>query len=291
MQTQSLFPTLPVDIEPLICFHDESGSFHCDECFGVGWLLMSPSEMKAAIDRIKKYKEQYKCGSEVHFQKIDSDNREYQVAQHLLRDFISGGIGGRFVCWLVHRRQLDASKTPSEFYQIGYLAYNFYTAKTLKNGINYWYKKKSPQISLHMISDEKARRFSGGDNFGQYVPRAVKQWAKVKDLQVRDVQVLPSDERCSGDDRSLIIQLVDLLIGCAVQLAVSRSRNPYKIKLSRILVELLSQKGKFISQRIPPKTKHDPKLGTVIMWEDGLSQSSPVPQDGLPTADSWGRVE
>lgn len=216
--------------------HDESGNVRTDMFFAAGLVVVPRAAVGPIASKLDEYRRVDDYWGEIHFRKLRNlPGRLYGERTALARRWVQGlpelaELGLRSYVFLVNREAdgFDGKQMPAP----RHLAYNRYTRMGVESALR-WFFSEADNLQLRMISDAKHRviaggdgEFNEGDNFTEYLPRAVRWrvngesdgWPTVR-FSPSEVELVDTSAEV-GSLESELLQLTDVLTS-AIRASVS----------------------------------------------------------------------
>ncbi len=228
----------------LIVAHDESGDVTTQAFFACGLVFVPEACIDPVVALLEEQRTAADYWGEVHFGELrNPPGTQYggktAVALGWLEampELVASGL--RAYVLIVNRRApgFNGYRLPTP----RYLAYNRYTRTAMESALPWLYKAED--LELRVISDDKHRtmpggddEFGAGDNFAEYLPRAVQRRADTESQTWPNVRFDPPEVELVDTSASLrsgqseLIRLVDVLAS-ASRAAISGvcSKKPAK---------------------------------------------------------------
>jgi len=235
--------------------HDESGDVSTLSYFASGFIYAPEHAVDPIVGRLHAARELHDYHAEIHFNTLrNGPGRHFGAKAAVARDWLNAlpeltVLGLRAYVFVVNRsaQGFDGLRMPKP----RHFAYNRYTRMGMESSLIWLFKGRS--IELRAISDRKHRarragddQFADGDNFAEYLPRAVAWRVNNAGGAWPTVQFTPptvemiDTSAAVGTNEGELVQLVDILTS-ASRSAISgeRGRKPGKECVAEVAAEIV----------------------------------------------------
>lgn len=242
-----MFPQNQVN-SSYLAVHDESGNLRTDSFFGVGILFLREDHLAPIVAVLKGIRGDIGYEGEVHFNRLRSlpgrlHGGKTAVAIRWLEampEMVSLGLHAYVTIVNRDAPGFDSSLMPTP----RHLAYNRYTRMGFEVALPWLFPDAQP-MTIRMVSDDKHRalrggdgQFDAGDNFAEYLPRAVAartqfetKWPTVT-FQPPLIELIDTTITL-GTPESELVQLADVLVsGSRAAISGLCSAKPAKRKVA-----------------------------------------------------------
>lgn len=235
--------------------HDESGDVHTDPYFAVGVLFIPEQQVPSVLGILQQVRRRADYDGEVHFNQVRSlpsqlHGAKTAVAEEWLNVLPALTVLGLRAYVMVVNREahgFDGHRMPTP----RHLAYNRYTRMGFESALAWLFPERAPMI-IRGVSDAKHRMLPGsddefvdGDNFVEYLPRAVA-WRAVRESAWPTVTFEPAalaliDTTLGlGTFESELLQLTDVLVSASRAAISGRcSKKPAKRLIAHAAMRLI----------------------------------------------------
>lgn len=225
-----MFPDIHTDNSSWVAVHDESGNLRTDPFFGSTVLFLRDDHLPSVVSVLTDIRGDVGYGGEVHFNRLRSlpgrlHGDKTEVAARWLKAVPEMVALGLHAYVLVVNREapsFDGKLMPTP----RHLAYNRYTRMGFESALP-WLFPEAHTMTFRMISDHKHRALRGGDedfdtgdNFAEYLPRAVAARTKAKTawptvtFQPPEIELVDPTATL-GSQESELIQFADILVSAS----------------------------------------------------------------------------